>query len=140
MNKELVKEGRQYQILLEGYTCASLRINGHIDIRFQNTLEDEWTTQLKLNNQYRLMDEETDKTFAVDDLEGLHKLINLWQHKVESMQASREGVLHLKMDNGTTLEVEDGPYENWEFLVYQKQAKLKIKTHLIGGVGRMVMI
>lgn len=142
MNKQLIEEEteEQYKILLEGYTCVSLKFDGGIELQFQQTAEDEWKTQLRLNGPYSVRMEDNTTTYQVEDPQGFHQLLGLWQNEIASVKATKEGVLYLATENGIRLEVDDNAYKNWEFLVYKKQSKLQIASHLISGTDRMVMI
>jgi|GEM_PF-5918415 len=135
---KFLREGKQYHLLLQDYYFTRFEYAGDISIQFQPAEPQGWTVKLILTSHFSLTRERED--YQVEDLKGFHQLTHLWQDQVESLKASREGVLQLKTRKGAVLEVEDGPFENWDFWVYREQRKQEPRLHLIGGMGRLVIL
>ncbi len=137
---KFLREGKQYHLLLQDYYFTRFEYAGDITIHFQPTEPQDWTVKLILVSHFSLTRGGEREDYQVEDLKGFHQLTLLWQDQVVSLKASREGVLQLKTRKGALLEVEDGPFENWDFWVYREQQKREPRLHLIGGMGRLVII
>lgn len=137
---QFIREGKQYEVLLEDYYLTRFEFAGDITIHFQAAEPQDWTIKLILSSHFRLMRGKETQTYQVDDLQGFQQLTNLWQDQVQFLKAGRNGTLQLKTRGGALLEIEDGPFENWDFWAYKERCKRESKTHLIGGMGRLVII
>ena len=137
---QFIREGKQYEILLEDYHLTRFEFAGDITIHFQAAEPQDWTIKLILSSHFRLTIGQETQMYQVDELQGFQQLTNLWQDQVKSLRASRNGTLQLKTRGGARLEIEDGPFENWDFWAFKERSKRESKTHLVGGMGRLVII
>lgn len=137
---EFLREGKQYHLLFQDYYFTRFEYAGDITIHFQPPEPHDWTIKLVLSSHFSLTQGRDRWAFQVDDLKGFHLLTGLWQDQVQCLKVSREGVLRLKTQKGAVLEVEDGPFENWDLWIYREQRKREPRLHLIGGMGRLVII
>lgn len=137
---KFLREGKQFHLLLQDYYFSRFEYAGDITIQFQPAEPQDLTIKLILTSHFSLTRGRDREYYQVENLKGFHQLTDLWKDQIESIKASREGVLQLKTRKGALLKVEDGPFENWDFWIYKDQRKRQPRLHLIGGMGRLVII
>lgn len=81
------------------------------------------------------------KSFEFDpaEIEGYKLLLDFSNEHIKHCKADKNGNLWLETAQRNKIEIEDGPYENWQFKIYEFMPKYNTHAHLIGGIGRTIM-
>ena len=136
---EEIKIGKSYKILIDGFKISGIDFTKLIRIEFQKNLKDEQTYQLEIFGEYQINRFGMKDKFEVGNLEGYKTLLDFTGEVVKLCETDKHGNLWLETQNGHSINIEDGPFENWQFKIYKSSLKITNKVTLIGGIGRVVM-
>ena len=137
MNK--VEIGKYYKLPINGFIIYGFDFTQFIRIVFLDNQEDEWKYELEIWGNYRIKRYGKEFEFSPTEIEGFKILLDFSEEKIKTCKADKGGNLWIETDKGNNIEIEDGPYENWQFKIHKRMPRFKTKTHLIGGVGSTVM-
>lgn len=140
MKKGKIEVGKYYKMPINGYKVNGFDFTYFIKIVFAKNIEDDWQYNLMIRGEYKLTIYGQRFKFQPTDIEGYKKLLDFSNEIIKCCQADKNGHLWLETEKGNIIEIEDGPFENWEFKIHKITLKFKTIAHLIGGVGRTVML
>lgn len=130
-----LKTTKHHELPIKGFPIYGFDFTYFIRIEFKEDYETYWKYQLTIYGEYRIKRYGQEYKFLATDIEGYKILLDFTNEKVKFCKADKNGNLWLETEKGNEIIIEDGPYENWEFKVYQQTRKIKTKIHMIGGVG-----
>jgi len=134
-----VEVEKYYNFPINGFRIYGFDFTQFIRIVLLDNLENEWKYELEIWGNFKVKRYGKEYEFSSTEIEGYKVLLDFTEEKVKSCKADKNGDLWLETNKGNTIEIEDGPYENWQFKIHKRMPRFKTKAHLIGGVGRTVM-
>lgn len=138
MNRQ-IKVGKYFIIPIDKFIISSFDFTKFIRIQFVLEPEDNWDYELEIWGDYQIKWYGKEHSFNSIDIEGYKHLLDFSNEEVKSCKADKSENLWLNTTNKNELIIEDGPFENWQFKIHKRIPRFKTKSHLIGGVGSIVM-
>lgn len=130
-----LKTTKNYEFPIKGFEMYGFDFTYFIRIIFLKNIEEAWKYQLEIHGEYQIKRYGQEYKFKATDIEGYKILLDFTYEKIKSCKADKGGYFWLETEKGNEITIEDGPFENWHFRIYQQTCKLKTKLHVIGGVG-----
>ena len=134
-----IEIGKYFKLPVSGFRIYGFDFTKIIRIEFLDNPEDEWKYQLEIWGKYRIKRYRKEVEFLPFEIEGFKILLDFLNEEIKSCKADKNGNLWLETKKGNKIEIEDGPYENWQFKIHKIMPRFKTKAQLIGGVGSTVM-
>ena len=130
-----LKIGKYIKLPILGFKIIGFDFTNFIRIEFKSSNEEEWRYELEIRGKYQVRRFGREYEFESFEVDGFKSLLDFFHEEIKLCQADKAGHLWLETTKGNEIRIEDGPYENWQFKIYQREVRYKTKAHLIGGVG-----
>jgi hypothetical protein len=128
---KLKEVGRYLELPIIGTKLKAITYDGRLTLVF----DDAALSYLELHGPFKVSRFNQEYQLHPGSKEALSAFHDLFHVAIQNAKCDRSGGLFLSFEDGTSVIVEDGPYENWH---YTRREPLKhsevIQVH--GGVGR----
>ncbi|HEY1055275.1 MAG TPA: DUF6188 family protein [Emticicia sp.] len=131
-----IKEiGRYFELPIVGLKINQIIFTGRITLVF----DDDEKSYLQLDSEFLVTQYNQTNALNPTSKEALLLFYDHFNQPIKEAKADRNGNLWLTFNNGTELQVEDGPYENWHYTKRSIQRSSDTLS-IHGGVGRTIII
>ena len=132
MNK-LKQKGQFLELPIIGLKISNIIYNGMVTLVFDD-LEESY---LDIHSVFIVSQYNQQKELSQRKKESLVFFHEQYGQVIKEAKASKEGVLFVEFENGTSFIVEDGPYENWHYTKKSTTNKMDA-LYVHGGVGSTI--
>ena len=130
----------RFYVMIRGFKFRVLEKRQTIRIEFFNNQKNDWKYELEIRKDYEIFKGEEVCQFSTTMPEGYESIIEMSEEEVIFCEADRKGKFSLRTKSKELRMLGNKDYENWHLKVFSLNPRFKIKSYLIGGFGRTVIL
>lgn len=133
MKQKIIDKGKYYSVPLSGYRVSAIDMRSSLGLEL--THQDSRSPELviDIHMEFDLTRFNQTERLQPYENETIKKAIDLIGSRIQRVECSKQGYLHVTFEDQSEITVPDQPYESWHICkIVQKQVT---NTWVIGGVG-----